>query len=193
MAITAPFLISGQIERSPREDTFTSQDIGPPFGLRETDHYLPGCAPQVTAARRIWEMDAEIAPQRDEEYNRGTGWRFLHNDYLYANENPSSADFGIRHSVLRSVRDGTWSDPVPTSGAEFRVHRETPTGSASIRELHASRHIPHRRQPVLRKAYQRQSTAKTATKHVRTRQRFKWNRHPATCRIDPDSWFWCGQ
>ena len=38
VAITEPFLISGQIERSPREDTFTSQDFGPPFGLRETDH-----------------------------------------------------------------------------------------------------------------------------------------------------------
>ena len=58
-------------------------------------------------------MDVEIVHERDEEYNRGTGWRF---HYVYAHERPSSADFGVRHSVLRSILHSTSSDPVSTSG-----------------------------------------------------------------------------
>ena len=52
-------------------------------------------------------MKSGLAWEEDEKYTSGTGWTFLHNDYVYPRENPSSADFGIRHSAFHSVHDGT--------------------------------------------------------------------------------------
>ena len=115
-----------EIETSPGDDIFTPQDTRPPLdrtfygGLitrlnRLLPSLVPGCAPEVTTPRRIWEMKTEMVFRVED---KGTGWTFLHNDYVYPHENPSSADFGIRHSALRGVANNisSGSDPVPTSG-----------------------------------------------------------------------------
>jgi len=125
VAVTAPYLASTEIETSPGEDRFTPQDITPPsdrtsYGRVITwlngllPSLVPGCTPEVTITRRIWEIEVGMADEEDEDNNCGTGWMFLYNDYVYLYKNPSSADFGIRHSGFCGVYNSSSSQPIPT-------------------------------------------------------------------------------